>query len=236
MITAVNGKPVKDARDLARQIGSLAPGASVKLTVWRKGEEKTFTLTLGELPNQREARATPDDSEPNGTDVPRLGLTLAPAGEVAGSGSDGVVVTNVDPNGVAAEHGFKTGDVILEVGGKKVGSPADIRNALGDAQKEGKRTVADAGEVGRCDEVRRAAARPSLTEWGVPLASVAPAGGSNQGDGQSCPSPPLASAWHPVAPAGTELVEGRWGQTRRPSFIFLGKPAIGGPAVEPDTF
>jgi len=70
-----------------------------------------------------------------------LGLTLAPAGQVAGSGSEGVVVTNVEPNGVAAEHGMQTGDVILEVAGKKVGSPADIRTALGDAQKEGKRTV-----------------------------------------------------------------------------------------------
>ena len=78
---------------------------------------------------------------PAGTTVPRLGLTLAPAGQVAGSGSEGVVVTNVEPNGVAAEHGMKTGDVILEVAGKKVGSPTDIRTALGDAQKDGKRTV-----------------------------------------------------------------------------------------------
>ena len=59
----------------------------------------------------------------SGTDVPQLGLTLAPAGQVAGSGSEGVVVTNVDPDGIAAEHGLKTGDVILEVAGKKVASP-----------------------------------------------------------------------------------------------------------------
>ncbi len=73
--------------------------------------------------------------------MPRLGLTLAPAGQVAGAGSEGVVVTGVDPNSVAAEHGLKTGDVITEAGGKKVASPADIRTAIGDAQKEGKRTL-----------------------------------------------------------------------------------------------
>ena len=67
VITAVNGTPVKDARDLAKQIGAMAPGATVKLTVWRKGEEKSFSLALGELPNQREARAaTPDSSGPTG--------------------------------------------------------------------------------------------------------------------------------------------------------------------------
>ena len=57
MITAVNGKAVKDARDLATQIGAMAPRPSVKLTVLHKGAEKTVTLTLGELPNaQRGAR------------------------------------------------------------------------------------------------------------------------------------------------------------------------------------
>ena len=73
--------------------------------------------------------------------MPRLGLTLAPAGQVAGSGNEGVVVTNVDPSGIAADHGFKTGDVILDVGGKKVGNPNEVRDAIRDAQKDGKRTV-----------------------------------------------------------------------------------------------
>ena len=27
-------------RDLAKQIGEMAPGGTVKLTIWRKGEEK----------------------------------------------------------------------------------------------------------------------------------------------------------------------------------------------------
>jgi serine protease Do len=142
VITGVNGGRVKDAKDLARQIGTMAPGAAVKLTVWRKGAEKTFSLTLGELPSQREARATtPDTPSPNSTDVPKLGLSLAPAGQVAGSGSEGVVVTNVDPNGAASEQGFQTGDVILEVGGKKVANVSDVHSVLNDAQKDGKRTV-----------------------------------------------------------------------------------------------
>ncbi|MFL6797832.1 MAG: Do family serine endopeptidase [Xanthobacteraceae bacterium] len=141
VITAVNDTPVKDAKDLARHIGSMGPGTTIKLTVWRKGEEKTLSVALGELPPQREARVTPESKGSAGTDVPRLGLTLAPADKVAGSGSEGVVVTNVDPNGVAAEQGLKTGDVIFEIAGKKVGNPADVRSALGDARKDGKRTV-----------------------------------------------------------------------------------------------
>ena len=139
VITAVNGRPVKDAHELAKQIGAMAPGTTVKLTVWRKGEEKSMSATLGELPKERAARAaTPDTS---GTDMPKLGLMLAPAGEIAGSGSEGVVVMEIDPDGLASEHGMKTGDVILDVGGKKVATPADVREAVSDAHKNGKRTV-----------------------------------------------------------------------------------------------
>ena len=143
VITAVNGSPVRDARDLAKKIGGQVPGESVKLTVLRKGTEKSVTVTLGTLPNERQARAEPgerSEREPSAT-VPGLGLSLAPAGSVAGAGAHGVVVTNVDQDGPAAERGFKTGDVILEVAGRAVSNPADIRKALTDARSDGKRTV-----------------------------------------------------------------------------------------------
>ena len=65
--------------------------------------------------------------------TPHLGLTLAPASEVDGAGEKGVVVTSVDPDGTAAEHGVQTGDVILDVGGKAVSNIGDVRSALSNA-------------------------------------------------------------------------------------------------------
>ena len=52
VITALNGMPVKDSRDLARQVAALAPGSSAKLDILRNGESKMLTVTLGELPNR----------------------------------------------------------------------------------------------------------------------------------------------------------------------------------------
>jgi serine protease Do len=52
-----------------------------------------------------------------------------------------VVITGVDPNGAGAEAGFKNGDVILEVAGKAVSSPADVRKAVENARGEKKRNV-----------------------------------------------------------------------------------------------
>ena len=105
------------------------------------GEERAFSLTLGELPKSREARINTPDSDTSHAGLPKLGLSLAPAGEIAGAGSDGVVVTGIDRNGPASEQGLKTGDVILEVGGSKVANAADVRRAIGDAQKSGKHAV-----------------------------------------------------------------------------------------------
>jgi serine protease Do len=140
VITAVDGAQVKDARDLAKKIGALAPKSTVKLSVMHKGAEKTVSLTLGELPNSKEARANSEDND-GGADLGKLGLTLAPAARVAGAGAQGVVVTGVDSSGVAADHGFSTGDVILEVAGKSVSTPADVRTVIASARTEGKRSV-----------------------------------------------------------------------------------------------
>jgi serine protease Do len=123
VITAVNGNPVKDARDLAM----------------REGAEKSISLTLGEMPKER-ADAMPQLAA-TGTEVPKLGLMLAAAEHVAGGGSEGVVVVDIDPRGLASEHGFKAGDIILDVGGKKVVGPVDVRNAIKDAHMNGKRAV-----------------------------------------------------------------------------------------------
>ena len=127
---------LNDSREVARTISGLAPGTTVKLTVMRKGQEKTINVTLGELPAQREAALVPGTPEPRGGSIPQLGLTVAPK-----AGTEGVVVTNVDPDGAAAEHGFRTGDVILEVAGRKVANAGDVRNAVQAAEKSSRRTV-----------------------------------------------------------------------------------------------
>jgi serine protease Do len=144
VITAVNGQTIRDARELARVISGIAPGATAKLDVLHQGKSKVVNLTLGQLPNAKEIKAdaeTGANGSNHGAEVPRLGLTIAPADKVDGAGKEGVVVTKVEPKSAAAERGLKKGDLILEVAGKTVSSPSDVSAALEGARTEKKGSV-----------------------------------------------------------------------------------------------
>jgi serine protease Do len=143
VIVSVNSAPVHDARELAKRIGTMAPGTSVTLDVIHNGQQKTVTVTLGTLPNEKQAsnEPSPHMGRVSEVEVPKLGFSVAPAGAVAGPDTGGVVVTTIAQGGVAADHGLEVGDIILDVGGKPVTTPADFRKTVSDAQKDGKHSI-----------------------------------------------------------------------------------------------
>ena len=138
---------VKDARELARTIGTMAPDTSIKLDVVRDGEPRSITATLAEVPNEQQAKTDNDSAQPT-SGVPHLGLQVAPASEVSGAGDKGVVITAVEPDGPAAEQGFRSGNIILEVGGKPVANAGDVRKALSEAKSQGKHQVLIRAKMG----------------------------------------------------------------------------------------
>ena len=141
VVIAVDGQPVKDARDLSRRISSLKPGVNVKLDVIRDGSERAFEVSLAKLPDQTADRSSDRGADKSqSSDLSGLGLKLAPAPST-GAGRQGVVVTDIDPSGPAADRGLRSGDVILEVGGKPVSNPAEVRDALAAARKDGKSVI-----------------------------------------------------------------------------------------------
>jgi serine protease Do len=142
VIVSVNGKSVKDARALAKMVAGLRPDETAEIGIIRDGANKTLSVKLAQYPTD-EKLASADFGKRGhfSNETGALGLTLAPASDVQGAGSSGVVVTDVNPNGPAAEHGFRTGDVILDVAGKTVSSPNDVRKAVTAARKSGKHAV-----------------------------------------------------------------------------------------------
>ena len=134
VILKLNNEAVKSAADLTRKVGSLKPGDKADVTYLRGGEEKSATVTLGDLKSDQTAKA--DESAPEAKASLTLGVQLAPSDK-----GKGVQIVGVDPTGQGAAKGLTAGDVILEVSGKPVSSPREVKDGIEAAKKDGKKAV-----------------------------------------------------------------------------------------------
>ena len=160
VVIAVDAQPIRNGADLAAKIGSMAPGTAVAIGILRDGSQRTVSVTLGELPvTPFKVAAAPQQQEPS-----RLGLTLAPAATIKGAGSQGVAVTEVDPDGLAAQKGLAAGDIIIDISGNPVRTPADVHNAISRAQERQARHPDARQDQGQQDPVRSPANSSSTAD------------------------------------------------------------------------
>jgi serine protease Do len=130
---------VKDVRMLARAIARTPPGTIVNLLIWRNEEPMVIAATVQELPHATPlAEATPAPAA--GPVDP--GWRLVPIDDAArhAFGLDrsltGVVVTQIAPDGVAAEAGLSPGDVVVQIQQEKVVAPEDVTRLVALARQQ----------------------------------------------------------------------------------------------------
>jgi Do/DeqQ family serine protease len=136
VITAVNDEAVKDGNELRNEVAQQLPGTGVKLTLLRDGKEQTVTVTLAARQSASAADSrTEGAGDPSGFGMAVEPLTKERARGLGVSASSGVLVTDVQSSGRAADAGLRPGDVITEVDRKPVATVDALRAAL----KEGNR-------------------------------------------------------------------------------------------------
>jgi len=149
VIVKFDGKDVKESRDLPRLVASVAVGTTVDVVVMRKGQPVTKAVTLGRL-EDGEKLAKADEIAPTDIDTgsaKSLGMSLSLLSPEARKtfklkdSLNGVVISDVDPNSVAAAKGLHAGDVIEEVNQQAVSKPGDISKAIDALKKQGKKTA-----------------------------------------------------------------------------------------------
>ncbi|MDT7690301.1 MAG: serine protease Do [Acidobacteriota bacterium] len=137
VITAINGNAVSDANELRNLVAATQPGTDATLTILRDGHEQQVKVTLGEL--TANATGSREEGEGGGgeqSEGGKLGLTVTPlTPEVASrlhlpEDTQGLVVTNVDPAGPAAEAGIQQGDLIEQANRQPLKSIEDLRAAI----------------------------------------------------------------------------------------------------------
>ena len=120
VIQSFNGRPVNDINSLRNRVADAQPGSTASVVVVRDGAEKTVPVKLDEA---EVSRRSASNGEPAATDKAALGIGVSP-------GPKGLVITQVNPDGRAADAGLREGDVIQEVNRQPVQSIDELRAAV----------------------------------------------------------------------------------------------------------
>jgi serine protease Do len=134
VITAVDGKSVKSARQLKDEIAAKIPGHATVLDVVRGKEHLSVKVTPEALPAGQElaakARSGNGEAEETTLGLTVQALTKELAAQYGAEAASGVIVTAVEQDSPADEHGIKPGDVITEINRKRISNPRQFREAL----------------------------------------------------------------------------------------------------------
>ena len=116
VITAINGKPVKDAAALRNSIGMLRIGEKVDVSLVRDGKPRTVTAVVAERDSAAEAAASGLHDGLQGADL-------------ADAQGGGVLIRAVAEGSPAAQRGLRANDVIVSVGRTRVANLAEFQRA-----------------------------------------------------------------------------------------------------------
>lgn len=131
IILSFNGQPIARSSNLPPLVGATVVGEPAEMEVLRAGQRINLSVVIAELEEDRQinpARVT----QP--TPDARLGLNVEPLGqqqrEQSGVQEGGVLITRVDPNGVAAVAGIQQGDILISFNQQPVMSVEKLRDQV----------------------------------------------------------------------------------------------------------
>ena len=150
VILEFDGKVVAEMRKLPRIVAETDISKPVEVKIWRDNKTMTVPVTVGELDEDEPmvaSRSGGDKQDSGKRSFEILGLTLSKKTPQLverfklGKDTNGVVVTDVEDGGAAAEKGIRPGDVVVEVSQDEVTSPDQIADKIDQARASGRKSV-----------------------------------------------------------------------------------------------
>src|SRR5262249_2310821 len=147
VVTAIDGKEVKDGRELQQIAAGLPVSKAVQMNVLRDGKKEALSVTIEEQPDDIDTARVPVPRTPSrsrdAVKVERFGVEVtdltADMAEDLGYGpkTKGVLVTRVEEDSAAATAGLRRGMVIVKADKAPVNSAADLRDLSNKAGDNG---------------------------------------------------------------------------------------------------
>ena len=129
IIVAFDGQPVENMNQLRNRVAATKPESQVDIKLFRQGAYETVHVTIGELESQAFFAKGLNGPEDLGMEAQNITPDIAARLRLPEE-EQGVVVTRVEPAGMADKAGLRTGDVVLAVGTVRVTSLAAFRKEL----------------------------------------------------------------------------------------------------------
>ncbi len=130
IIISFNGIPIKESHELPAIVARTPVGERAKVGVLRNGQERSFAVTIGELPSR------PAKTEQNDRREDAWGMTVTSISPDRArrfrldAGQEGVVVIAIASGSAAALADVQIGDVIIEVNHQPVRSLDDFNKVM----------------------------------------------------------------------------------------------------------
>lgn len=133
VIVKVGKTPVHSPSDLQRAVAETEPGTVLVFTVIRGGQQKEVSIKIGEMPENpsfggpEPQPEQPTAADPLGIQVQTLALSMPQARQTGVR--QGVIVTQVDPEGPAAGK-LSENDIITKINATDIAGTGDYKTAL----------------------------------------------------------------------------------------------------------
>jgi serine protease Do len=130
IILSVDDSPVDSPNQLSRLVARVGPGDNATIRLLRDGEEFTYLVPMAEKQEKSILTSLPSQisEETLGLDVQALTAALAEQFEL--KETVGVLVTKVEPGGLAHSEGIQEGDLINEVNRQTIRTVAEFSEAV----------------------------------------------------------------------------------------------------------
>jgi serine protease Do len=161
IITAVNGKQVRDGNELVNIVSNTPVGTPLDLNVLRDGKRENFKVTVADLAqvfperygrNSDNGGARPEEATSVSFGVSIQSLTPQMRDNMGLKQSAGVLIADVDGGSFADDIGLEANDVITSINQQSVSSVEDVKKLQGNLKP---------GDAVAFRVLRRAGGQPS---------------------------------------------------------------------------